>query len=85
MELFPADTTLEAARVQMEVFRRMTPARRLQLAFDMSHSLRRVVASGIRSRHPEYTEEQVAVAAAARLALGDDLFRKAYPGVEIAV
>src|SRR5437867_1679624 len=51
--VFLGDTTLEAARVQWEVFRRMKPEKRLELAFSMSESLRRLVASGVRSRHPE--------------------------------
>lgn len=84
MELFPVDTTLEAARVQMEIFRKMEPRKRLQLAFDMSNSLRQLVASGVRSRHPEYSEDQVRLAVI-RLTLGDDLFRKAYPGMDVAV
>jgi hypothetical protein len=82
--LVPADTTLEAARVQSAVFRRMSGSRRLELALQMSDSLRHMVAAGVRSRHPEYSEAQVKFALI-RLTLGDRLFRQVYPGVEIAV
>ncbi|HEX5269626.1 MAG TPA: hypothetical protein VFW33_04015 [Gemmataceae bacterium] len=84
VELIPADTTLDAWRVQVEIYRRMPPSRRLELACEMSDTLRRTVAAGVRGRHPDYSEEQVRLAVA-RLWLGDELFRKVYPGVEIAV
>jgi predicted RNA polymerase sigma factor len=84
IEIVPADTTLEAARVQFEVFRRMRPDRRLELALEMSTALRNVAASGVRSRHPDYSEEQVKLAVA-RLTLGDELFSRAYPGVDVQV
>jgi hypothetical protein len=84
MDAVPADTTLEAARVQFEVFRRMPAEKRLALALQMSDSLREVAAAGVRHRHPEYTPEQVRLAAI-RLTLGDDLFQKAYAGVIVDV
>jgi hypothetical protein len=84
MELIPADTTPEAWRVQVEVYRRMSPSRRLELALEMSDALRGVVTAGVRARHPDYSDQQVRLAVA-RLWLGDELFCKVYPGVEIAV
>jgi hypothetical protein len=80
----PADTTLEAARVHVDVYRRMPPGRSLTLALEMSESMRRVMAEGVRSRHPDYTAEQVRLAVI-RLSLGDELFAKVYPGVQIDV
>lgn len=84
LEFVPADTTPEAARVQLEIYRRMSPSRRLELALELSDNVRRLVAAGVRHRHPEYTGEEVRLAVI-RLTLGDELFRKAYPGVEVAV
>jgi hypothetical protein len=81
---FPADTTPEAARVLVEIYRRMPPSKRLELALRMSDSLRSLVASGVRHRHPEYGEEQVTLAVT-RLYLGEELFAKVYRGVRIAV
>src|SRR4029077_12585712 len=70
LEIVPADTTLEAARVQFDVFRRMPAHRRLELALQMSTALRNLAASGVRSRHPDYSEKQVRLAVA-RLTLGE--------------
>jgi hypothetical protein len=80
----PADTSLEAARVQIAIYQRMPPEKRLAQAFQMTAAARALSAAGIRQRHPEYTERQVKLALI-RLTLGDELFRKVFPGVEIAV
>jgi hypothetical protein len=53
LDVIPADTTPKAALVQREIFRRMSPSRRLELACEMSDFLRGIVAEGIRSRHPD--------------------------------
>ncbi len=82
-EVIPADTTPEAWRIQAEIYRRMSPNRRLEKALEMGAFLREVVAAGIRYRHPDYDERQVTMAAA-RLRLGDELFRKVYPDVDVA-
>jgi hypothetical protein len=83
-EVIPADTTPEAARIQREIYRRMSPSRRLELALQMSDFVRGVVAAGVRSRHPDYTDDQVRLAVI-RLTLGKELFDKAYPGVHVKV
>jgi hypothetical protein len=80
----PADTTPEAWGVLLDIYRRMAPSRRLELALQMSDTLRRTVAAGVRSRHPDYSEEQVRLAVC-RLWLGEQLFRQVHPGVGIAV
>jgi hypothetical protein len=81
---FPADRTQEAARVQVEIYRRMPSSKRLELALHMSDWLRKVVAAGVRQRPPEFSEEQVRLAVT-WLYLGVELFAKAYPVVWIAV
>src|SRR5579871_4451264 len=45
----PADTTPEAALVHEEVFRRMAPSRRLELALEMSDEILAVSAAATRS------------------------------------
>lgn len=60
----------------------MPATRRLEQALQLSDGLRRVIAAGVRSRHPEYGTEQVRLAVI-RLGLGEDLFAKAYPGIMI--
>ncbi|MBV9339771.1 MAG: hypothetical protein JO159_02630 [Acidobacteria bacterium] len=49
----PSDTSPEAAAIQQEIFRRMTPASRLRLALEMSESMRNVALAGLRSRRPD--------------------------------
>jgi hypothetical protein len=75
----PADTSPEAHALQIEIYRRMGPEKRLALALRLSDEARAITRSGIRARHPEYSEEQVDQALR-RLLLGDDLFQRAYRG-----
>ena len=76
----PADTTPEAAWVQVQAYRSMSGAERVRLSFEMGRAVRDKVCAAIRERHPEYSEEQVKYAEF-RLHLGDELFEKAYPAV----
>jgi hypothetical protein len=78
----PADTTVDAARIQMAVWERLGPAGRVELAFRMSEDVRRLAEAGVRHRHPNYSNQQVH-AAVTRLMLGDALFRAAYAGAEL--
>jgi hypothetical protein len=64
--------------IQLDVYRRMSPGARLRVALELTELSRRLVAEGIRQRHPEYSDAQAQLAFL-RLWLGDDLFRKAYP------
>jgi hypothetical protein len=52
------DTDPEARRVQLEVYRRMTPQRRVELAIEMSEEARAISLAGIRSRKPNLDAEQ---------------------------
>lgn len=72
------DTDAQAARVQLEVYRRMTPSDRLQVALELTRMSRDLIAQGIRARHPEYTDDQVKWALI-RLWLGEETFEQAYP------
>ena len=73
------DTTPDAEKVQIEIFRRMEPEKRLQSAALLSATCRTLLAKGIRKRHPNYDEEQVRLAVI-RCILPEDLFLRAYPG-----
>jgi len=76
----PEDTSAEAHAAQIEIYRRMTGQERLQVVFRLNHLARATAASGIRSRHPDCTEDQVRLALF-RLLLGDDeLTRRVWPG-----
>jgi hypothetical protein len=54
-----SDTTPEAAAIQAEIFRRMTPEQRVQIALEMSEAMRNVSLAGLRSRRPELSESEL--------------------------
>ena len=80
--MIPKDTTVDAGRVQAEVWRGMTGARRVELAAEMSENVRRIAAEGVRRRNPDYTDEHVRLAVI-RLSLGEKLFQLVYPDCDI--
>jgi hypothetical protein len=73
-----SDTSPDAEKMQIEIFRRMGPEKRLRSAAHLSETCRTLLQKGIRKRHPTYTEEQVKLAVI-RCLLPEDLFLKAYP------
>ena len=77
-ELIPADTTPEAHRLQGRIYREMGGARRVAIAFELSDLTRRLTEAGIRRRHPEYSDREILLARA-RITLGDELTRAAWP------
>jgi len=72
------DTTEEAERVQIEVFRKMSPGKRLQAASALYRMARSLMETGVRMRHPDYNDEQIRLAVI-RLTLPEELFLAAYP------
>ena len=54
-----SDTSPEAGAIQIDIFRRMTPGRRIELVLEMSDSMRDVSLSGLRHRHPELNEQEL--------------------------
>jgi hypothetical protein len=76
------DTLPGAAAVQAAIYRRMTASERSAMVVQMSMSARAITLAAIRTRHPEYDEDQ-ARWALFRLLVGDDLFRRAWPGVAL--
>lgn len=74
-----SDTTDDAQRQQDAAFRSMGAERRVAAAFEMSESAFEITRTGIRTRHPNYTDQESRLAEI-RLRLGDDLFRAAFPG-----
>jgi hypothetical protein len=73
-----ADTPLASHRRQIEVYRAMEPARRVELAVEMSDEVWELAADGVRSRHPGY-DQQTVMWAVRRMRLGDQLFGRVWP------
>ena len=77
-----ADTSKSAELKQIEALRSMGLSGRAELTFQLCDNLREITRSGIRHRHPDYTEQQV-TQAYLRLILEPDLFQQVFPGCGI--
>ena len=53
------DTSVAARNVQLEAFRRLSPAERVAIAMQMSEEARRVATDGLRHRHPGMSGSQI--------------------------
>lgn len=54
------DTSPRAAAIQLELYRAAGPAKRAQIAADLSDAVRATTLAGIRRRHPEYSDREIA-------------------------
>jgi len=75
MNAIPADTTLEAARKQFEILRRLTPQKRALISFEISDNIRQNVIAGIKKLHPDFTDTEIKKELLRRT-VGEELFRK---------
>lgn len=56
---YTTDTSAEAEAIQLELFRRMSPAERITKMCNLSASLRRMAFDAIRRTHPDLDEAEV--------------------------
>jgi HEPN domain-containing protein len=73
----PRDTTREAFDAQRAAWRRLGPARRVELAFEMSEQAREISIRGALAREPGLAPEEARARLLRRL-LGDALYRAAW-------
>jgi hypothetical protein len=73
-----SDTSPEASRVQIELWRSMTARQKAEAVDDLNRSVREMAMAGIRQRHPHANERECFLRYAV-LTLGKDLAVKAYP------
>ncbi len=52
------DTSLDAERMQIELWRRMSPFRKARAVAELSQSVRKLSLAGIRQRYPEASEDE---------------------------
>jgi len=71
------DTSLEASRAQYDIYRKMSPGRKLELVFQTCRTGRELALAGLKMRHPDATDEQL-WRLWARQHLGSELFEGAY-------
>jgi len=69
------DTDPQAEAVQIEILRKMSPARRLRLAASLNETCRKLALAGLRRRNPGASEEDLARMLARQL-LGEALSEK---------
>ncbi|UCG58793.1 MAG: hypothetical protein JSU70_04625 [Phycisphaerales bacterium] len=74
-----SDTSSESRQVMYELYRRMSPAKKLELVFDTYRMGRLLVMAGIRMQHPNASEQEV-WHIWARRHLGEELYNKVYGG-----
>lgn len=75
MSITSSDTTIEAARCQIAVLRRQGIDGRARMTIELCDNLRKIIADGIRHRHPEYDDEAIQMGVF-RSTLGEALFRQ---------
>ncbi len=60
-------TPEQASAMQIEMWRRLSPERRLRIVFEMIEDGFAMVATSIRRAHPEYTPEELGAALRKRI------------------
>ena len=71
------DTTPEAEAVQIEIFRRMPGARKLELVQEANRRARELALAGLRQRHPDAGPEEL-FRRLMDLTLGEELAEEVY-------
>lgn len=74
------DTSADAARRQLALWRSMTPAKKAAAVDDISSTVRNLALAGIRNRYPKASERECFLRLAA-LTLGRELACLAYPEI----
>lgn len=72
------DTPLEVERLQVEAWRRMTPAEKADLITALTQAAFEMTWAGVRQRHPDAPERELFLRVAI-INLGPELACKAYP------
>ena len=75
MNWISRDTTIEAARKQIEILRKMSSQKRALISFELSDNVRQIAIAGIKKLHPDFTDSQIKMELLRRT-VGDELFRK---------
>ena len=72
------DTSAESERMQVELWRAMSPLEKLSLVSAISRNVQELSLAGIRERHPRATEDELLIRLAV-LKLGGELAQRVYP------
>ena len=77
MRTLAEDTSSEAERVLIQLWREATPARKFTLVLDTTRAVQQFMLAGLRERYPDSTPQQLR-RRFAELWLGFELARRAY-------
>lgn len=77
MSALYSDTHPKIEKLQLELIRRMPPWKKFAAVDDLNETVKTLAVSGIKSRHPNATPEQVQ-RMLAELMLGTELARRVY-------
>jgi len=72
------DTTAEAERLQLELWRAMSPLQKARAVSQITRAAQEMALAGIRQRHPRASESECMMRLAI-LTLGPELARRVYP------
>lgn len=78
LAVLSADTAVEIEARQIEAWRRMSPAERLEVSGEMTRAANELTLADIRHRHPHATERECFLRLAA-VRLGANTVRRLYP------
>jgi hypothetical protein len=73
----PMDTALEAHALQVELYRRMSPAQKLHRVTDLTLAAAQYALAGLAERYPAADRRELLLHLA-RMRLGEDAFLQAY-------
>ncbi|MFC1668282.1 hypothetical protein ACFL1T_02710 [Chlamydiota bacterium] len=82
LNLLTIDTDINTLREYYKTLRNIGAKNRVRMSIELSDNVRITTESGIKQRHPEYTKNQIELAAI-KLSIGNELFDKAYPDITI--
>ncbi|MGA2092344.1 MAG: hypothetical protein ABSH16_02910 [Sedimentisphaerales bacterium] len=77
-----SDTSKETKEVMRDLYRRMSPAKKIEMIFDACRTGQLLSMAGIRMQYPDASEEQIWHIWAKRH-LGERLYEKVYGGKSI--
>ena len=75
MVTLSADTDPRIEKIQIEMLRQVTPARKMRMVTEMNHTVRMFMAAGLKKRNPEASPETLR-RMFAELLLGDEMAQK---------
>ncbi len=78
-----SDTHPKIHALQIEMLRKATPARKLEMMAELNAAVRMLALSGLRSRYPHASKRELRRRLAALL-LGEELARKVYGSIDDA-